>query len=373
MAEAIDAARAEVLLETYILEFTGSAIGVAEALERAAARGVAVRVVVDGVGTPDVPRRMAGALERRRRAVARLQPGARLAPRCCPSAGGACIASSAWSTAQVAFCGGINLIDDCYDPNYGTLDKPRFDFAVRVVGPLVADVHETMTRLWLRLEVAREAASTIWSAVRAAPVQARWHSRRPHAPAPTADDPRRKSPGRPAAAAGARRGPGVCRRWCCATTCAFAAASRRPTAWRSRRRSSEILIANAYFIPGVRLQRALLRAARRGVRITLLLQGRYEYFMQHHASRAVYGVCSTPASRSSNTSRASCTPRSAVMDGAGRRDRDRRFLEPRPAQPAAGARSQRVRPSTMRSPPSCAATCSTPIAHEGVRVESPSI
>ena len=53
---------------------------------------------------------------------------------------------------------------------------------------------------------------------------------------------------------------------------------------------SEILIANAYFIPGVQLQRALLRAARRGVRITLLLQGRYEYFMQYHASRAVYGV-----------------------------------------------------------------------------------
>ena len=52
----------------------------------------------------------------------------------------------------------------------------------------------------------------------------------------------------------------------------------------------EILIANAYFIPGVKLQRALLRAARRGVRITLLLQGRYEYFMAYHASRAVYGV-----------------------------------------------------------------------------------
>jgi cardiolipin synthase len=53
---------------------------------------------------------------------------------------------------------------------------------------------------------------------------------------------------------------------------------------------SEILIANAYFIPGVQLQRALMRAARRGVRITLLLQGKYEYFMQYHASRAVYGV-----------------------------------------------------------------------------------
>ena len=53
---------------------------------------------------------------------------------------------------------------------------------------------------------------------------------------------------------------------------------------------SEILIANAYFIPGVQLQRALLRAAKRGVRVTLLLQAKYEYFMQYHASRAVYGV-----------------------------------------------------------------------------------
>ena len=53
---------------------------------------------------------------------------------------------------------------------------------------------------------------------------------------------------------------------------------------------SEVVIANAYFVPGLALQRALLRAAKRGVRITLLLQGKYEYFMQHHTSRAMYGV-----------------------------------------------------------------------------------
>ena len=53
--QAIDAARAEVLLETYIFEFAGAASAVAEALERAAARGVRVRVVVDGIGTGDVP------------------------------------------------------------------------------------------------------------------------------------------------------------------------------------------------------------------------------------------------------------------------------------------------------------------------------
>jgi cardiolipin synthase len=52
----------------------------------------------------------------------------------------------------------------------------------------------------------------------------------------------------------------------------------------------DILIANAYFVPGGRLRRALIKAARRGVKVTLLLQGRYEYFMQYHAARPVYGA-----------------------------------------------------------------------------------
>jgi cardiolipin synthase len=52
----------------------------------------------------------------------------------------------------------------------------------------------------------------------------------------------------------------------------------------------EIIIANAYFVPGGKLRRALVLAARRGVRVRLLLQGRYEYFMQYHAARPVYGA-----------------------------------------------------------------------------------
>ena len=52
----------------------------------------------------------------------------------------------------------------------------------------------------------------------------------------------------------------------------------------------EIVIANAYFLPGGKLRRALVLAARRGVRVRLLLQGRYEYFMQYHAARPVYGA-----------------------------------------------------------------------------------
>ena len=55
LVEAIDKARAEVLLETYIFEFAGAPLRVAEALERAAARKLTVRVVMDGIGTGDVP------------------------------------------------------------------------------------------------------------------------------------------------------------------------------------------------------------------------------------------------------------------------------------------------------------------------------
>jgi cardiolipin synthase len=38
------------------------------------------------------------------------------------------------------------------------------------------------------------------------------------------------------------------------------------------------------------MRRALVNAARRGVRVGLLLQGRYEYFMQYYAARPVFGA-----------------------------------------------------------------------------------
>jgi cardiolipin synthase A/B len=270
LVEAISQARAEVLLETYIFEFDRSVLPVAMALEEAAARGVRVRVVVDGVGTGDVPadwaRRWQAAgvhwhvfnpargwrvlLPRRWRRLHRKL----------------CVVDGA-----LAFCGGINLLDDYYDPNHGVLEQPRLDFAVRITGPLVADMHATMTRLWARLQAVREARQLDFgAALQAVRLAAR--------------------AGAEVSEPAALRVPG-----------AIAALVLRDN-FRYRRRiegtyrlaiaqaRSEILIANAYFIPGVQLQRALLRAARRGVRITLLLQGRYEYFMQYHASRAVYGM-----------------------------------------------------------------------------------
>ena len=52
-----------------------------------------------------------------------------------------------------------------------------------------------------------------------------------------------------------------------------------------------------------------MMAARRGVRVHLLLQGRYEYFMQYYASRPVFGALLRAGVEITSTRRASCTPR----------------------------------------------------------------
>jgi cardiolipin synthase len=55
LVAALEQARSQVHIETYIFDFHGAAAMVAEALERAALRGLRVWVVVDGVGTPGLP------------------------------------------------------------------------------------------------------------------------------------------------------------------------------------------------------------------------------------------------------------------------------------------------------------------------------
>jgi len=55
------------------------------------------------------------------------------------------------------------------------------------------------------------------------------------------------------------------------------------------RARSDVLIANAYFLPGKKFRDALCAMAERGVRVRLLLQGRVEYRLQHYAQQALYG------------------------------------------------------------------------------------
>jgi cardiolipin synthase len=280
LCEAIDAARAEVLLETYMFEFTRGVVPIAEALEAAAKRGVRVQVVVDGVGTGDVPPDW-----QQRWSAARVHWRVFN-----PARGWRLLLPKRWRRlhrklcvvdGRVAFCGGINLLDDFHDPNHGALDKPRFDFSVRVEGPLVADMHETMKRLWARLQVTREAEQQDFAAALQAVLDAA------DAGTDMADE---HMNGDVDDAAPPPAGAGALAALVLRDNVRFRRSIEGNYRLAIGLAQSEIVIANAYFIPGVQLQRALMRAARRGVRITLLLQGRYEYFMQFHASRAVYGM-----------------------------------------------------------------------------------
>jgi len=283
MVQAIDAARAEVLLESYIFEFAGAPLQVAEALERAATRSVRVRVVVDGIGTGDVP-----AEWQARWKAAGVQWRVYN-----PARGWRVLMPRRWRRlhrklavvdGRVVFCGGINLLDDYRDPTHGKLDEPRFDFAVRVTGPLVADAHETMTRLWLRLQATREARhfdfAHALATVRAAS-RAGTDMHDPHIAAKNLDA---------NAALAERDEVGLLAGLVLRDNLRFRKRIEHFYRYAIGQAQREIIIANAYFVPGVALQRALLKAAERGVKVTLLLQGKYEYFMQHHTSRAMYGV-----------------------------------------------------------------------------------
>ena len=253
LLEAISLAEREIWLETYIFADDATGRSVADALIAAARRGVTVRVLVDGWGarhylTPALAQRMINGgvdlLKYRPEVMPwhfRSHRLRRLHRKLCHVDG------------RVAFVGGINVIDDMNTPGH---TPPRVDFAVAVRGPLLVPIIQTMQRVWAIVEIAQlrnsdvplfpdeEPAESFGTQVAKFTIRDNLRHRR---------DIER----------------------------AYLAALRTAR--------QEILIATAYFFPGVRFRRALVRAAARGVKVTLLLQARVEYRLLHHASRALYG------------------------------------------------------------------------------------
>jgi len=270
--EAIGQSQTEVRLETYIFHFDTSGDLVAAALERAAQRGVQVYLLMDGVGTEHIPENW---VQRWTDAGVHWQIFSplgvwgllhprnwrRLHRKLCVVDG------------SVAFCGGINVLDDFLDPVWGPQESPRFDFAVRLTGPAVQDARNAMGGLWRRLQVNRQ--------LKRLQLRDAHGTMRASLPRIAPSD---------AVGAAPAQGEGV----------KVALVQRDNLRNRSRieraylraiaEARSEIILANAYFLPGARLRRALVHAARRGVKVSLLVQGRYEYFMQFHGSRPVFGT-----------------------------------------------------------------------------------
>ena len=295
LVEAMDAARRVVHLETYIFHFAGSALMVAEALERAAQRGVLVRLVVDGVGTPKVPpewqQRFAKAGVRWRVYAPMGRLGLLIPSRWRRLHRKLCVVDG-----TVGFCGGINIIDDRDDVALGRLSAPRLDFSLRVAGPLVDDMVETMEQLWWRLQAVRKARQrefkAAWEALRETRPIGDFSRLLRKIEVYTGMGSRVNADAEDEEGALLSEGPvGV--------NDARAAlllrdnVSHRHDIERAYLKAlgmarQDIVIANAYFIPGRKLRRALTMAAARGVRVRLMMQGRYENFFQYRAARPVY-------------------------------------------------------------------------------------
>jgi cardiolipin synthase len=262
LLEAMESSRDEIRLETYIFNFDVTGEQVAAALVRAALRGVAVYVVMDGIGTAEIPPSWELQFKQAGVQWCRFSPlgrfGLLIPGRWRRMHRKLCVVDS-----RVAFCGGINILDDHHDLNHGPQDSPRFDFAVRVTGPLVLDIHAAVLQFWVRLQVTRQLERLRFRGVRAV-LQGQV----------------KLAPSQQGTAAGLVLRDNLRNR------------NRIERAYRKAigEARRDVLIANAYFLPGAKIRRALISAARRGVRVRLLLQGRYEYFMQYHAARPVYGA-----------------------------------------------------------------------------------
>lgn len=278
LVKALDAAHTWIQLETYIFDFHGAGAEVAEALIRAARRGVTVQVLVDGIGTSPLPARW-----RDKFAAAQVDWFV-YSPLGTGLSGLGLLVPERWRRLHrklcvvdqhLLFCGGINVLDDFYDPNHGELQAPRVDFSVVVTGPLALEAADAMALLWWRVQAGYSARQRHMAAAWEKFKAAGYGGRTGTTPLAAAND---------SGAAGPK-----------AALILRDNLRNRSSIERAYRKAigkahQEIIIANAYFLPGSKLRRALIGAAKRGVRVTLLLQGRYEYFMQYHASRPVYGA-----------------------------------------------------------------------------------
>jgi cardiolipin synthase len=249
---AIDAAQVEIYLETYIFTADETAEQVKQALARAASRQVMVNVTVDWIGTGH---RSCKLLVQELRAV-----------------GVFCRIFNPWFgrgiarmhrklsviDRKTAFLGGMNIVDDLRDDDNPALSlpAPRWDFGMRIEGPLVATIHWEAALHWARM------GSISW--------RTRWATFREQ------QRPRTEENVGPVMAGLVVRDNLRNRR-----TIQHAYLK----ALGGARESA--MLANPYFAPGRRMKNGLASAAKRGIKVTLLL-GVGQYKFQDVIARSYY-------------------------------------------------------------------------------------
>lgn len=225
MIAAIDAAQRSVHLEIYTFDTEGWGRKILEALQRAAKRGVPVRVIVDGWGSISSHGALKDALKAAGCNVSVYNPLTAL------------LRGKLWRNHRkillvddaVAFLGGINIHDDYAD------DERRLGWAD------------------LALELRGNAVTYLSKRLRNEPYSAK--------PGPVK-----------VFLSGLRGGRRLRRRYMRAISSA----------------KKELLISHAYFLPDRQFVRSITAASRRGVKVTLLLAGKSDVFLARAATSRLY-------------------------------------------------------------------------------------
>jgi cardiolipin synthase A/B len=246
--QAIGQAKTEILLETFILFDDKVGRALRQSLIEAARRGVEIDVTVDGYGSDTLSREFVSGLTdcgvsfhifdpRPRLFGMRTNLFRRMHRKIVAIDG------------QLAFVGGINFSAD-HLPDFGP--EAKQDYSIEIRGPLALDIRELARQMLNAANAGRR---------------------------------RRRMPRRPKEAIplGNAYGRLVVRD----------NGEHRTDIERSyragiRAAKNDILIANAYFFPGYRLLHDLARAARRGVRVRLILQGQPDMLIARLAARMLY-------------------------------------------------------------------------------------
>ena len=248
---AIDAAQSEIYLETYIFseDLTGRLVH--DALCNAAQRNVRVYVIADWLGTgnqriKDLKRSFAaGGVQFRcfnpwfLRGFVRTHRKLFVADQ------------------QLAIVGGLNINHDLLaeGENKHVLEFPRWDFATSISGPLVADVHRLMSDQWQKtgkLALVERLKLLI---------QNQRKQPSPHLPIVAGLAPR--------------------------DNFLFRRTLQKAYLQALGNARQQVLIATPYFAPGRKFRNALINAARRGVRVTLLI-GCGDFRMQDAVAHSYY-------------------------------------------------------------------------------------
>lgn len=287
MGEAIAKARHEVWLATYIFNEDPAAEQIVQALIGAARRNVRVRLVVDGFGAAHcLNRGMLKRLEDHGVAVAVFRPVGGLLSWLKPGQLRRLHMKLCVVDGETGFVGGINLMDDLYDLGHGWSAQPRLDYAVRVRGATVVPILHTVRAVWTRAWFGRDwrdELGELLQDLRRRPKRAarlrrlvrrlrmRPNTREAQLLLQSAADPS-------------------------AVRAAFVVRDnfrQRHTIERSyieaiHQAQEAIDLVCPYFYPGRSFRLALRRAAQRGVRVRLLLQGKLDYRLAGWAAQVVY-------------------------------------------------------------------------------------